>query len=198
MQKNIFVVILSVVFTLTTFFLALPAVASSIDTSQDIEVIRPDGGKTFKVGGDLITFKTLNKDVPGELSFIEITAAPQSGPSLHKHPPEVFYILDGEFEFYGSSPEDTIKATQGDMIHIPADAPHAYKNVGSTPGKYLLVTSTVGNPERLWFQNFEYEISQKLGDLVTSDSKSSSAKSKQLNNEGMKAIARKYGIEFLE
>lgn len=198
MQKHIFVVILSAIFSFTTFLITLPAVAASIETNQKIEVIRPDGGKTFKVGGDLIAFKTLNKDVPGELSFIEIDAAPQSGPTLHKHPPEVFYILEGEFEFYGSRPEDTVRATKGDLIHIPGGAPHAYKNVGSTIGKYLLVTSTVGNPEQLWFQNFEYEISQKLGTLVTNQSKSSPARSKQLNNEEMISIARKYGIEFLE
>lgn len=198
MHKTIFVLLLSAIFSFAIFLISSPAVASLIASSQNIEVIHPNEGKTFKVGGDLISFKTLNKDVPGELSFIEITAAPQSGPSLHKHPPEVFYILDGEFEFYGSRPEDTIKATKGDLIRIPGGAPHAYKNVGSTPGKYLLVTSTVGNPEQLWFQKFEYEIAQKLGTLVTTESKSPANNSKQLNNDEMVSIARKYGIEFLE
>jgi quercetin dioxygenase-like cupin family protein len=198
MKKNIIVFILSAIFTFTTFLMISPAVASPLTINQTIELVRPDEGKTFRVGEDFITFKTLNQDIPGELSFIEITAAPQSGPALHKHPPEVFYIIDGEFEFYGSRPEDTIKATRGDLIHIPSGAPHAYKNVGITPGKYLLVSGTVGNPEQLWFQKFEYEISQKLGTPVTDKSKSSVAVSKSLDKEEMASIARKNGIEFLD
>jgi quercetin dioxygenase-like cupin family protein len=188
---------LSAILTFATFLIVSPAVASPLETTQSIKLVRPDEGKTFQVGGDFITFKTLNQDIPGELSFIEITAAPQSGPALHKHPPEVFYILDGEFEFYGSRPEDTIKAKSGDLIHIPSGAPHAYKNVGTTPGKYLIVTSTVGNPEQLWFQKFEYEISQELGTPVA-DKPSKTSTSKPLNLEKMKSTAQKYGIDFLD
>jgi hypothetical protein len=93
MKKNIIVFVLSVILTFATSSINSPAVASPLETNQSIEVVRPGEGETFRVGGDFITFKTLNQDIPGELSFIEITAAPQSGPSLHKHPPEVFYIL---------------------------------------------------------------------------------------------------------
>ncbi len=197
MKKNIIVFVLSVILTFATSSSNSPAVASPLETNQSIEVVRPGEGETFRVGGDFITFKTLNQDIPGELSFIEITSAPHSRPSLHKHPPEVFYILDGEFEFYGSRPEDTIKAKTGDLIHIPSGAPHAYKNVGTTPGKYLIVTSTVGSPEQLWFQKFEYEISQDLGTPVADKSSKPSA-SKLLDTEKMKSIAQKYGIEFLD
>ncbi|MBE9190963.1 cupin domain-containing protein [Gloeocapsopsis crepidinum LEGE 06123] len=177
---------------------AAPEAISIPSTSnQPIQLIHPGKGETFQVGGDFITFKTLSEDTPGELSVIEITAAPQSGPPLHKHPPEVFYIVDGEFEFYGASPEDTVKATAGDFIHIPSGAPHAYKNVGTTPGKYLLFTSIAGNPGQLWFQKFEYEMSNSLGNRVT-DETSASTIPKFSNNKSMAAIARKYGIEFLE
>lgn len=196
-MKNIMVFILSAIFTFATFSIISPAVASPLAITQSIKLVRSDEGETFRVGGDFITFKTLNQDIPGELSFIEIIAAPQSGPALHKHPPEVFYILDGEFEFYGSHPEDTIKAKSGDLIHIPSGAPHAYKNVGTTPGKYLIVTSTVGNPEQLWFQKFEYEISQELGTPVA-DKPSKTSTSKPLNLEKMKSTAQKYGIDFLD
>ncbi|MBW4647786.1 MAG: cupin domain-containing protein [Kastovskya adunca ATA6-11-RM4] len=51
-------------------------------------------------------------------------------------------------------------------MHIPSGAPHAYKNIGTAPGKYMLITSMAGNPEQLWFQKFEYEMSQKLGTPV--------------------------------
>jgi quercetin dioxygenase-like cupin family protein len=178
------------------------AMSAPPTSGQPVQLIRPSEGETFRVGGDSITFKTLNEDTAGELSVIEITAAPQSGPALHKHPPEVFYIVDGEFEFYGARPEDTIKATAGDFIHIPSGAPHGYKNIGTTPGKYMLITSIAGSPGQLWFQKFEYEMSQKLGTPVINgkpvQAASKANSSKSLSNKDIVEIARKYGIDFLE
>lgn len=177
------------------------AIPASSNSDRAIQLIRPGEGETFQVGGDSIAFKTLNEDISGELSAIEVTAAPQSGPALHKHPPEIFYIVNGEFEFYGAKAEDTLKATAGDLVHIPSGAPHAYKNIGTTPGKYILITAMAGNPEQLWFQKFEYEMSKKLGTPVI-DGKlqavSQANTSKSLNNKEMVDVARKYGIEFLE
>jgi quercetin dioxygenase-like cupin family protein len=197
MKKTIIAFVLSTVLMLVTPLSAWAAIAIPPTSDQLIQLIRPGEGKIFQVGGDFIAFKTLSEDTPGEISVIEITAAPQSGPSLHKHPPEVFYIVDGEFEFYGASPEDTVKATAGDFIHIPSGAPHAYKNVGTAPGKYLLFTSIAGNPGQLWFQKFEYEMSNSLGTLVADEAPASVAP-KSLDNNSMATIARKYGIEFLE
>ncbi|PIG93027.1 cupin domain-containing protein [Gloeocapsopsis sp. IPPAS B-1203] len=197
MKKTIIAFVLFIVLILVMPLNASAAIAIPSTSNQPIQLIQPGEGERFQVGGDFITFKTLSEDTPGELSVIEITAAPQSGPPLHKHPPEVFYIVDGEFEFYGASPEDTVKATTGDFIHIPSGAPHAYKNVGTTPGKYLLFTSIAGNPGQLWFQKFEYEISNSLGNRVT-DETSASTIPKFSDNKSMATIARKYGIEFLE
>ncbi len=197
MKKTIIAFVLSTVLVLLMPLSAWAAITIPPTSNQPIQLIRPGEGETFQVGGDFIAFKTLSEDTSGELSVIEITAAPQSGPPLHKHPPEVFYIVDGEFEFYGASPEGTVKATAGDFIHIPSGAPHGYKNVGTTPGKYLLFTSIAGNPGQLWFQKFEYEMSNSLGTLVT-DGVSASAAPKSLDNKSMATIARKYGIEFLE
>lgn len=196
MKKTIIALVLSTVLALI-MPLSAWAIAVPPTSERSIQLIRPGEGKTFQIGGDFVAFKTLNEDTPGELSVIEITAAPQSGPTLHKHPPEVFYIVDGEFEFYGAAPEDTVKATAGDFIHIPSGAPHAYKNIGTTPGKYLLFTSIAGNPGQLWFQKFEYEISNRLGTPVTDEVPASTAP-KSLDDKSMTAIAHKYGIEFLK
>jgi|GEM_PF-3018345 len=201
MKKIIVTLILSIALSFVAPLRAM-AISAPSTSDQPVQLIRPDEGKTFRVGEDSIAFKTLSPDVDGELSIIEIIAAPQSGPALHKHPPEVFYIIDGEFEFYGAKPEDTIRATAGDYIHIPAGAPHAYKNIGATPGKYILITAMAGNLKQLWFQKFEYEISQKLGTPVVNrnpvQATSESNTAKSLSNKDMVEIARKYGIEFFE
>lgn len=200
-MTKVFAILIVLITLIATPFsaVALPAPATS---NQPIELIQPDEGETFRVGGDSIAFKTLAADTDGEISVIEITAAPQSGPALHKHPPEVFYIVSGDFEFYGAKPEGTVRVTAGDFIHIPSGAPHAYKNVGTTPGKYILITTMAGTPAQLWFQKFEYEISQKLGVPVVNGEPipvtSEVNTSKSLTNQQMVDIARKYGIEFLE
>jgi quercetin dioxygenase-like cupin family protein len=202
MKKIIIAFLLFILFSFVMPLTASADIPVPATSNKPVKLVQPGEGETFQVGGDFINFKTLSEDTPGELSVIQVTAAPQSGPALHKHPPEVFYIVDGEFEFYGAQPEDTIKAKAGDFIHIPSGAPHAYKNIGTTPGKYVLITSMAGKPEQLWFQKFEYEMSQQLGTQVINgkpvQTASKSNATKSLNNKEMAEIARKYGIEFFE
>jgi len=72
--------------------------------------------------------------------LLEATVPPQGGPPLHTHPEqETFYILEGTFEIQGIRDQRlyTTQATQGSAVTIHPNAPHAYKNVGTTPGKLL-------------------------------------------------------------
>lgn len=197
MKKTIITLVLSAIVVLVISLSVSAAIPVPSTSAQPIQLIRSGEGETFQIGNDFVTFKTLNQDTPGELAVIELTAAPQSGVPLHKHPPEAFYILDGEFEFYGASPEDTVKGTAGDFMYIPSGVPHTYKNVGTTPGKFLLFSSMTGKPKQLWFQNFQYEVSKSFGTLVTNGVPPSEAP-KTVDIKSIAAIGRKYGIEFLE
>ena len=202
MKKAIIALLLSMLFSYMMPLNAWADIPVPSTSNKPVKLIQPGEGETFQVGGDFINFKTLSEGVLGELSVIQVTAAPQSGPALHKHPPEVFSIVDGEFEFYSARLEDTLKAKAGDFVRIPSGAPHAYKNVGTTPGKYVLITAMAGDPEQLWFQKFEYEMSQQLGTPIVNGKpvqKGSTANTaKSLDNKEMVEIARKYGIEFLQ
>jgi hypothetical protein len=56
----------------------------------------------------------------------------------------VFYFLEGEFEL--STADDTytvrtVTVKAGDMLSIPSMVWHNFKNVGVTPGKFIVVHS---------------------------------------------------------
>jgi mannose-6-phosphate isomerase-like protein (cupin superfamily) len=83
------------------------------------------------------------------LSVTELTAAPQNGPPPHIHmrEDESFWVLDGEFSFFLG--ERTLTAGEGSFVHIPKGTLHTYKNVGSTPGR-MIVLLTPGGFEKFW------------------------------------------------
>lgn len=60
------------------------------------------------------------------------------------------------------------------------------------------MTAAAGNPKQLWFQKFEYEMSQEIGTPVANKVFKPSTSTKPLDTEKMKSIAQKYGIEFLD
>ena len=80
---------------------------------------------------------------------VELTAFPQNGPPPHIHlrEDESFLVLDGEFSVLLG--ERTLTAGQGAFVHIPKGTLHTYKNIGSTPGR-IIILLTPGGFERLW------------------------------------------------
>lgn len=69
-----------------------------------------------------------------------------AGPSLHVHPyDEVFIVRKGNARF--TIGEETIEATEGDVLMGPANVPHAYENLG--PG--TLETTDI-HLSRTWIQ----------------------------------------------
>jgi hypothetical protein len=91
-KKTIIALLLSMLFSFMMPLNAWAGIPVPSTSNKPVKLIQPGEGETFQVGGDFINFKTLSEEVPGELSVIQVTAAPQSGPALHKHPPEVFYV----------------------------------------------------------------------------------------------------------
>ena len=99
-------------------------------------------GETYNVIGELLTFKVTAAETNGTFTVVELLAQPGGGPPLHTHPSaESFTILEGEFEFTGLDGEQpySFRATPGDTVFIPGNAPHTYQAVGDVPGKTMLV-----------------------------------------------------------
>jgi quercetin dioxygenase-like cupin family protein len=67
-----------------------------------------------------------------QVSFFLSRNAPGGGPELHRHPyEETFIVREGTVRF--TVGEETIEATAGDIIVVPAGTPHKFVNAGSAP-----------------------------------------------------------------
>jgi mannose-6-phosphate isomerase-like protein (cupin superfamily) len=106
-------------------------------------------GKTWNVFGLKIIGKILSEDTDGAYAVIVSHAPANGGPPLHVHEneEEVFYVLEGSFEFtYGNN---KVTADKGDMVVLPKNLPHSFKNIGNTIG-ITMNTMTPGGLEKFF------------------------------------------------
>jgi quercetin dioxygenase-like cupin family protein len=108
----------------------------------------PNEGKALFVLGDVVTFKVTAAESDNAYFLTEIVSVPGGGPAfLHTHvPQETFWILEGEYEVYGqdgNGEKYAIHAPVGSMVHVAANVPHGFRNVGDTMGKVLALYAPV-------------------------------------------------------
>jgi mannose-6-phosphate isomerase-like protein (cupin superfamily) len=97
-------------------------------------------GRSVWLLGDLYTFKFSEE----ALSVTELTAFPQNGPPPHIHlrEDESFWVLDGEFSVLLG--ERTLTAGPGTFVHVPKGTLHTYQNIGTTPGRMIVLLTPGG------------------------------------------------------
>lgn len=73
----------------------------------------------------------------GQLAMLEETTAPGMGPPLHVHrrQTEIFRFLEGEYEVAVGARR--FRATAGAAAVVPPGVPHAFRNLGTAPGRLL-------------------------------------------------------------
>jgi len=158
--------------------------------NQNLISVPPGMGKMFLVLNDLYVFKVEAQHTGGAFSLIEGTIRPQGGPPLHRHPQqETFYILEGEFTFFRQN--GPFQATVGSVIHVPSGVPHTFKNVGATPGKFLVLIQPAG------FEKFFEEIGEPIKDLLAVPSLANPTPEDQQMVEKRMVLAPKYNLELL-
>jgi mannose-6-phosphate isomerase-like protein (cupin superfamily) len=106
----------------------------------DVSFVLPDGGKKCNVFADTITIKIPSQMTNGAYSVSEDVTLPGQGapPHVHTRELETFIVLEGEYEFQCG--DRSFKGTKGAMVVMPKDIPHAFRNIGNTPGKTLVVS----------------------------------------------------------
>jgi mannose-6-phosphate isomerase-like protein (cupin superfamily) len=112
-------------------------------------------GRTLKTPiDDTVTVKADTLQTNGSLTVFEFVIAPKQGPALHTHlrEDEVWWVLEGDFRFKAGDTE--LRASTGGMAFGPRGTPHAFQNVGATPGRLLVITTPSG-AERLFEQAAE-------------------------------------------
>ena len=103
-----------------------------------IDNLRTESYEQLLVLTDLITLLVPAKATAGRYSIWEDIVPPLAGPPPHSHPDEeIFYVVDGSFEFMLHDPANPIPATTGAVIKIPGNALHTFRNIGTTAGKLL-------------------------------------------------------------
>lgn len=113
--------------------------------------VRPGEGGSVWLLGDLYTFKAVSEDTGGAFAIWETMSPPESGPPPHLHhrENEIFYILDGELKFLIG--DETIRGVPGTLLRIPKGTMHTFKNVGTTPARFL-VTVVPGGFEKFFLE----------------------------------------------
>ena len=144
----------------------------------------PGAGKTYTLGRVTLTFKTTAADNAGAYTLCEAIEPPQSGAGLHRHPTydETHIICEGHYQCQLG--DRLIELGPGDMVFAPRGTAHSIKSIGPQTGRELIISSPGGI--------FEAFIDEVAASMVDSGSPSSPAPAADF-----RAIAAKYGIEFL-
>ena len=83
--------------------------------------------------GHLITIKLTSKETDGTLSLVEIASPPNSPavpPHSHREMDELFYVVEGEYEFTLAG--RISRAPAGTFVHVPKGVAHSFRNAGAT------------------------------------------------------------------
>ena len=126
--------------------------------------------------GDMVTDKAATRQTNGSLTVLELVIGPKKGPALHTHlrEDELWYVIDGDFRFKAGSA--MLRASTGGMAFGPRGTPHAFQNIGETPGRLLVITTPSG------LERFFEEFAALL--------------SGSANPEALSAVGHANGIEF--
>ncbi len=115
-----------------------------MDTTCGFAPVALGEGASYLIIDNLVTLKVTGAQTDGAYAITETIVAPGGGvPGLHTHAAqETFYILEGEFAFPGLG--ETVRASAGDVVHVPGGVPHTNLNVGGTTARYLAVFAPAG------------------------------------------------------
>jgi quercetin dioxygenase-like cupin family protein len=100
------------------------------------KVISAKAGSKMNVLGHDVTIKLHSRDA-GNNYVLELITPPGFGipPHVHRNEDEIIYVMSGEFEIMVDG--EVFKATSGDYLNFIRHVPHAFKNIGTLPGKTL-------------------------------------------------------------
>jgi quercetin dioxygenase-like cupin family protein len=119
------------------------------DPARGLAVARPDSDQSLPhlgVVGDTYTILLGGHDTEGRYTLIDMHVPPGGGPPPHRHDfEEMFTVLDGEVEATFRGQTLTLRA--GETINVPANAPHAFRNVGEQPSRLLCMCAPAGQDE---------------------------------------------------
>ena len=114
----------------------------------------------------------------GAVGLVEATVPAGHGPPIHVHAneDEIFYLLEGIYEFYLDG--KTFTRGPGESVFLPRGVPHTFRVVGKTPGRNLTIMTPGG------FEQFFMECSQRGLEVPQ-------------HMAEVKTLAASYGMQFV-
>ncbi len=110
-----------------------------MEPTRQPELLASGDGRPIQIGGDVLLVKALTGIADG-VTVLETVAKPgEPAPLAHVHHSydEVFYVVEGEFEFRVG--ERRVRAPAGSVVTAPRGSPHTFKNCGDGDGRVLIV-----------------------------------------------------------
>jgi Uncharacterized conserved protein, contains double-stranded beta-helix domain len=104
----------------------------------------PSTGMVADHFGPTVEFLTSPDDKRNGFCVLRGTIPPGAFVPLHAHPDtEDFLIISGSMDGLRQDAQGYrwISASAGDYIHVPGDAPHAWRNLSSEPAVSLIITT---------------------------------------------------------
>lgn len=142
------------------------------------------------VVGDTYTILLTGEDTAGRYCLIDMHIPPGGGPPPHRHDfEETFVILVGELEATFRGVKQVVRA--GETIHIPANAPHQFKNVSEAPVRMLCTCAPAGQ------ENFFKEVGIPVATRTTPPPPLDEAAEAEFRAKAA-ALAAKYRTEFVQ
>ena len=120
--------------------------------SRGVKHFPPGEATALWVFGGLVTFHALGEYTGGAFTLLEEETSPQSAafPHLHHEEDQAFYILEGEHEFVCDG--QTFATKPGSFVYVPKGTVHWFMNVGTTPGRILVISTPAGGTEAFFFE----------------------------------------------
>jgi quercetin dioxygenase-like cupin family protein len=123
-------------------------------------------GRTLLVGGgDLVTYKARSAETGDAYFCFEVSTTPGFGPPLHTHAyRELFYVLEGEYEFTFEQDGriERVTGRAGTSVVIPPNVPHTFKNESGAPARLLFVHQPAALEE--FFEEFGRPVDRGAGE----------------------------------
>ena len=157
----------------TICFTALAALA----TAASCPALAQESEKLNVLGTEMV-IKADGESTGGAMAVVEATVPAKHGPPLHVHSreDELFYVIDGQFRIWHG--DEQMEVSSGEVAFLPRNMRHSYQNIGDEAGRLLVTITPAG------FEGFFRAVSERT-------------LSAPEDMEGLQALAKEYGLEFL-
>ena len=113
------------------------------DPTMRLVTARAEKPPHIGIVGDTYTVLLSGEDTAGRYCLIDMHVPPGGGPPPHRHDfEETFRVVDGELEVTFRGEKRVARA--GDTVHVPANAPHQFRNASKAAARLMCICAPAG------------------------------------------------------